>query len=81
MTLRSGRLRLVTSPDVTGSLPIAKTIGMVEVADFAAKAAGVPLMGRDQGHLMADQIGRQRRQPVELACRPRYSNDTLRPSK
>jgi putative ABC transport system substrate-binding protein len=32
------RLRLVTSPDSTGSLPTAKTIGTVEVTAFAASS-------------------------------------------
>ena len=43
VTLPPGRLRLVTSPDTTGSLPIAKTIGIVAVAALAASAVGVPL--------------------------------------
>ena len=38
MTLPPGRLRLVTSPSRTGSPPDSKTIGMVEVAAFAASA-------------------------------------------
>jgi hypothetical protein len=37
----SGRLRLVTRPNTTGALPIAKTIGIVVVAAFAASPAGV----------------------------------------
>jgi hypothetical protein len=44
VTLPPGRLRLVTSPGATGSPPIAKTIGIDVVADFAANPAGVPLM-------------------------------------
>ncbi len=39
--LPPGRLRLSTSPVRTGSPPIAKTIGIVVVAGFAATAAGV----------------------------------------
>jgi hypothetical protein len=38
-----GRLRLATRPNATGSPPVPKTMGMVVVAAFAAKAAGVPL--------------------------------------
>ena len=38
-----GRLRLATRPDSTGSLPIAKTIGIVVVAALAARAAGIGL--------------------------------------
>jgi hypothetical protein len=34
-----GRLRLATRPNPTGSLPVAKTMGMVGVAVFAASAA------------------------------------------
>jgi hypothetical protein len=40
--LPPGLLRLATSPSETGSLPTAKTIGIVVVADFAARAEGVP---------------------------------------
>ena len=42
--LPPGRLRLATSPSSTGSPPVRKTIGMTEVADFAAKAAGKPVV-------------------------------------
>src|SRR5262245_34224679 len=41
--LPSGRLRLLTSPRTTGSLPTAKTMGIVCVAAFAASAVGLPL--------------------------------------
>ena len=40
--LPSGRLRLGTSPVLTGSPPTANTMGMVEVAACAASAAGSP---------------------------------------
>ena len=40
--LPPGRARLGTSPSWTGSLPIVKTVGMVEVAFFAALAQGGP---------------------------------------
>jgi hypothetical protein len=50
-------LRLATRPRETGSLPTAKTIGIVAVAFFAASAAGV-LCG-DDGHLAANQIGHE----------------------
>ena len=42
MTLPPGRLRLATRPSLTGSPPMVKTIGIVEVAALAASAAGVP---------------------------------------
>ena len=40
--LPPGRFTLVTSPTSTGSTAIAKTIGIVAVAAFAASAEGVP---------------------------------------
>jgi hypothetical protein len=40
--LPPGRARLATSPVKTGSSPVRKTIGIVEVALFAARAVGVP---------------------------------------
>ena len=70
VTLPPGRLRLATRPSLTGSSPVAKTIGIVVVAALAASAAGVLPPVDDHGHLAADQIGRQRRQPVVLALRP-----------
>src|SRR5262249_19086000 len=42
VTLPPGRLRLGTSPALTGSLPIAKTIGIVVVAALAQRADMVP---------------------------------------
>jgi hypothetical protein len=42
VTLPPGRLKLATRPCLTGSTPVAKTIGMVEVAAFAACTAGSP---------------------------------------
>jgi hypothetical protein len=42
--LPPGRERPVTSPSATGSPPLAKTIGMAEVARFAASpGAGPPV--------------------------------------
>src|SRR6516164_3323312 len=44
VTLPPGRLKLATRPSLTGSPPVAKRIGMVAVAAFAASAtAGLPL--------------------------------------
>src|SRR6516162_7382028 len=37
-----GRLMLATSPAATGSVPLTKTIGMVEVAALAASAGAAP---------------------------------------
>lgn len=41
VTLPPGRLRLATSPAATGSAPVANTIGMVDVAAWAARVAGM----------------------------------------
>src|SRR5215472_144413 len=41
VALPPGRLKLATSPSFTGSEPVKKTIGMIEVAFFAAIAGGV----------------------------------------
>jgi hypothetical protein len=41
VTLPPGRFRLVTNPICTGSAIVVKTIGIVPVAAFAARAAGV----------------------------------------
>jgi hypothetical protein len=38
----AGLLRLATRPDLTGSPPVLKTMGMVVVAAFTASSAGVP---------------------------------------
>jgi hypothetical protein len=40
--LLSGRLKLVTTPNLIGSDPATKTIGIVDVAAFAANAEGIP---------------------------------------
>ena len=41
MTLPPGLLRLETSPNLIGSVPVLKMIGIVVVAAFAATAPGV----------------------------------------
>src|SRR5262249_21113526 len=41
VTLPPGRLRLATKPSLTGSPPLANTIGIVVVAALAASTAGV----------------------------------------
>jgi hypothetical protein len=41
VTLPPGRLRLATRPNLTGSPPLAKTIGIAVVAALAAIAEGV----------------------------------------
>ena len=42
VTLPPGRARLATKPVPTGSAAAAKTIGMIDVACFAARTTGVP---------------------------------------
>jgi len=48
---------------------VVKTIGIVAVAAFAARTAGVPDRG-DHGDLVANKIGSHRRQSVVLAVGP-----------
>ena len=64
---------------LTGSSPVAKTIGIVVVAALAAIVAGVARRG-DHGDLAANQFGRQRRQSIELVSAQRYSIATFSPS-
>ena len=73
--LPPGRFRLVTSPNSTGSNPTAKTIGIVEVAAFAAVPKG---HSDDHGHLTANEVGRQPRQSIVLSVRPAvFDRDVL----
>jgi hypothetical protein len=51
----------------TGSLPTAKTIGMVRVAAFAAKAAVVVFGTAITGYPTLDQIAEHRRNPIITA--------------
>jgi len=55
--LLPGRLRLATKPSLTGSPPVMKTIGIVEVADFAARAENGATTGGNHRDLLADEIG------------------------
>src|SRR5215470_15673650 len=66
--LPPGRLRLATRPSATGSVPTAKTIGIVEVAFFAASA--VPPAATIASNLAGDQLGSQGGQPIETQLRP-----------
>ena len=65
--LPPGRARLATRPAATRS-PTAKTIGIVEVALFAASAAGC--RRRDHVDVAADEVGGQCGQPIVVAIRP-----------
>jgi hypothetical protein len=49
VTLPPGRLKLATSPTLTGSSPITKTTGIVPVAAFAASAAGKVIVAMTAG--------------------------------
>ena len=70
MALPPGRLRLATRPNLTGSVPAVKTIGIVVVAALAANAAGSPPLVDDDRYMSANQIGRHFRQPIVLTFRP-----------
>ena len=79
VTLPPGRLRLATRPSLTGSPPVAKTIGTVVVAALAASAAG--RIADDHGYLPAKKISHQKRQPDQFDPRAeRYSIATFWPS-
>ena len=65
VTLPPGRLRLGTRPGPTGSPPI-EDIGIVDVAAFAACAGATTQCG-NHCDPTAHQVGREGRQPVELA--------------
>ena len=69
MRLPPGRARLATRPSSTGSPPTMKTIGIVEVAFFAASAAGSAAR-HDHIDLAADEVGGQGGQPIIATLRP-----------
>jgi hypothetical protein len=66
--LPPGRARLATRPNSTGSVPLLKTIGIVEVALLAASTEGPP--GRDYIDVTIDEVGGQSGQPIIAALRP-----------
>ena len=69
VTLPPGRFRLATRPDLTGSPPCVKTIGIVVVAALAASAAG--RAGRDDhGHLRRTRSAASAGKSIVLALRP-----------
>jgi hypothetical protein len=57
VTLPPGRLRLTTRPDLTTSLPLVNTIGIVVVAAFVASATE----RNNNRHPTMNKIGCQRR--------------------
>ena len=77
--LPPGRERLATRPAATGSSPLKKTIGIVEVAFFAASAGGAAA-GHDHVDLAADEVSGQCGQPIIVTLAQRYSIATFCPS-
>src|SRR5262245_41230883 len=61
-----GRARLPTKPLSAGSSPLVKTIGIVEVAPFAARGARPPPLAPSP----LDELYGQRRQPVIVTLGP-----------
>ena len=57
VTLRPGRLILAISPALTGSPPIPKTTGMVDVAALAARAEACPQIADEHVHTAANKFG------------------------
>jgi hypothetical protein len=49
VTFASGRARLLTRPEATGSLPAAKTIGILPVAALAARSEKSPQRNAGSG--------------------------------
>src|SRR5262249_54034172 len=74
--LPPGRLRLATRPDLTGSAPIANTMGMVEVAAFIASAE-TSRAGKDHGDFGSDEFGGKRWQSTDVAFRKNILNRNI----
>ena len=68
--LPPGRLRLATRPWPTGSAPMVKTIGMVLVAPFAARADAMSPVAAMAATFSASVLGRKRRQLRVVALGP-----------
>src|SRR5262249_48360476 len=60
-----GRARLATRPTLTGSSPVMKTMGIVDVAALAANVEGIPA-----GVITATKISRQHWQSIQLILGP-----------
>src|SRR5262249_33430148 len=60
-----GRARLATRPTLTGSSPVMKTMGIVDVAALAANIEGIPA-----GVITATKISRQHWQSIKLILGP-----------
>ena len=80
MRLPPGRFKLSTIPSFTGSLPLVKTTGIVDVAAFAARAEGGPppatMTETGRRTSSAASAGSRSYSP----CAQRYSMATFRPS-
>jgi hypothetical protein len=70
VALPPGRLRLATRPSFTGSSPVLKTIGMVEVAAFCSESRGLPAGGNDHRHADIYETGRQSGQAIVMTLGP-----------
>src|SRR5262249_11699830 len=68
VALPPGRLKLATTPNLTGSSTLRNTIGVVAAAALACSNEGRSC--KNHSHLTADQIGRQFRQSLEVVLRP-----------
>ena len=81
VTLPPGRLRLATRPAPTGSLPVTKTIGNRRRSrPWQRGCERSPPIATMTVDTAADQIGRQRRQSINLIIRPAiFDRDVLRP--
>jgi hypothetical protein len=69
VTLPPGRLKLETNPSWTGSPPVVKTIGIVAVAAFATRLAGV-LVAAITDTWRPNKVINQCSQTIVLAVRP-----------
>ena len=78
--LPPGRARLATKTKLDRVVGMAKTIGIVVVAALAASAREGAAGCDDHRDLSANQIGRQRRQPIVVVPAQRYSIATFSPS-
>ena len=72
--LPPGRPRLSTKPSSTGSAAAVKTIGIVDVAAFAANAGAAPPACNYHRHLSFCQFRRQHSELLELIVRPAILN-------
>ena len=68
--LPPGRLRLATTPCLTGSSVITKRIGITDVAAFTASAVLGPPPDMRTGYAALDQLGCKCWQAVKVAVRP-----------